>query len=76
MPVSETKVYRMHQGPRNAQQGHLPPVLAQLADLVHDNALLDLVQGHGRCAQLGIVPSQGRQVQHTLSEHQHRVQMA
>lgn len=52
-------------------RGHLPPVLAQLADLVHHRTLLDLVHGDGRCAELRAPPAHSCQVQHTLREQQH-----
>lgn len=57
-------------------QRHLPPVLAQLADLVHEHTLLDLVQGDGGRAQLREAAPRRCQVQHTLRERQHHAQVA
>lgn len=56
--------------------GHLPPVFAQLADLVHNHTLLDLVQGDCRSAELWARLPHGCQVQHTLRERQHHIQVA
>lgn len=68
--------YRKSQKHGNKCKEHLPPVFAQLADLVHKHTLLDLVQGDGGRAQLREAAPRCCQVQHTLREHQHHVQVA
>lgn len=50
-----------------------PPVFAELADLIHNYALLDLVQWHSRSAQVWISSSHCCQIQNTLCKCQHHV---
>lgn len=51
-PPSQTRIYRKHgEFGSKRQRGHVPLVFAQLADLVRDHTLLDLVQGDIGCAQ-------------------------
>ena len=71
-PPAWTPVYGEQEGRKETEsRGHLPPVLAQLADLVYHRTLLDLVHGDGGCAELRATPAHSRQVQHTLREQQH-----
>lgn len=49
-------------------RGHLLPVLAQLADLIHHRTLLDLVHRDGGCTELWAPPRTAVRVQHTLRE--------
>lgn len=75
-PSLDTSLQRAGGLWRWTARGHLPPVFAQLADLVHHRALLDLVQGDRGRAEPWVSPAHGRQVQHTLREQQHCVQVA
>lgn len=57
-------------------QGYLPPVFAKLVYLINKNTLLDLIQRHCCGAQLWVPTPDSGQVQHTLCEGQHQVQVA
>lgn len=52
---------------------HSPPIFAELADLIHNDALLDLVQWHSRSAQVWVSSPHCCQIQNTLCKCQHHV---
>lgn len=52
---------------------HSPPFFAELADLIHNDALLDLVQWHSRSAQVWVSSPHCCQIQNTLCKCQHHV---